>query len=99
MFTLLARLLWPMMSKPLSSADYKLPGTAARVVSPIREGGVGEIVYTKNGTRFTSGARAARGKAIPRGDEVVIIEYERGIASVESVRDILGQEGGDVNPA
>src|SRR5438094_2364990 len=36
MFVLLSRLLWPMMSKPMSRADYQLPGTSARVVSPIR---------------------------------------------------------------
>src|SRR6476660_4389160 len=56
MFVLLSRLLWPMMSKPMSRTDYQLPGTAARVVSTIRAGGVGEIVYSKGGSRFTAGA-------------------------------------------
>ncbi|MEA2573899.1 MAG: hypothetical protein QOH93_1197 [Chloroflexia bacterium] len=91
MFVLLARVLWPMMSKPLSSADYKLPGTAARVVSPIREGGVGEIVYVKNGTRFTAGARCADDQAIARGAEVVIISYERGLAQVQEIDRLLDQ--------
>jgi hypothetical protein len=89
MFFLLARVLWPMMSKPLRSADYRLPGTPARVVSSIREGGVGEIVYSKAGSRFTAGARAEDGRPIAKGVDVVIISYERGLAIVRSVDDLL----------
>jgi hypothetical protein len=89
MFLLLARVLWPMMSKPLDSKDYKLPGTPARVVSPIRVGGVGEIVYTKNGHRFTAGARSADESAIAKGAEVVILKYERGLAYVQDVQTLL----------
>ena len=89
MFALLAKVLWPMMSKPLSNADYSLPGTPARVVSPIRAGGVGEIVYTKNGTRFTTGARSEDETPVPKGAEVVILRYERGIAYVQAVEAIL----------
>ena len=44
MFTLLARVLWPMMSRPLSEEEFSLPGTVARVVSSIREGGVGDCI-------------------------------------------------------
>lgn len=91
MFVLLARILWPMMSKPLSTADYKLPGTAARVVSSIRAGGVGEIVYVKNGTRFTAGARSADEEPIAKGSEVVILSYERGLATVQDVDKLLDQ--------
>ena len=89
MFALLARVLWPMMSKPLNSADYQLPGTLARVVSSIREGGVGEIVYSKAGSRFTAGARSTDGQPIPKGAEVVIMGYERGLALVRGVDDLL----------
>ena len=95
MFGLLAKVLWPMMSKPLRDADYTLPGTPARVVSAIREGGVGEIVYTKAGSRFTAGARSENGQPIARGTEVVILQYERGMAQVRSVDDLLaGRDGG-----
>lgn len=89
MFVLLARVLWPMMSKPLSSADYKLPGTAARVVSSIRAGGVGEIVYVKNGNRFTAGAKSADEEPIGKGSEVVILSYERGLATVQEIDKLL----------
>jgi hypothetical protein len=88
MFTLLARVLWPMMSKPLSEEEFSLPGTVARVVSSIREGGVGEIVYSKRGVRFTAGAKSEDNEAIPKGAEVVIIRYERGLAYVLDVADL-----------
>jgi hypothetical protein len=89
MFFLLARFLWPMMSKPLLTSEYDLPGTAARVVSPIRAGGVGEIVYTKGGSRFTAGARSVDDSAIAKGTEVVVLRYERGLAYVQDVNSIL----------
>ena len=93
MFVLLARVLWPMMSKPMTSADYSKPGTPARVVSSIREGGVGEIVYSRSGSRFTSGAKSANGQAIPKGAEVVILRYEKGLAYVQDVSTLLQDVG------
>ena len=93
MFVLLARLLWPMMSKPLTRPNISLPGTSARVVSPIRAGGVGEIVYTKGGSRFTAGARCHGRAAGRKGEEVVILSYERGIAYVQRVSAIPEREG------
>jgi hypothetical protein len=92
MFILLARFLWPMMSKPLRTSDYDLPGTPARVVSPIRAGGVGEVVYTKGGSRFTAGARSVDDAAIAKGAEVVILRYERGLAYVQDVNALLNHE-------
>jgi membrane protein implicated in regulation of membrane protease activity len=89
MFVLLARVLWPMRSQPMSRADYYLPGTPARVVSSIRPGGVGEIVYSKAGNRFTAGARSVDEEPVAKGTEVVILGYERGIASVQPVDSIL----------
>ena len=95
MFMLLARVLWPMMSKPLDQRNYSLPGTPAKVVSAIREGGVGEIVYTKDGARFTAGARSDDNSAIAKGAEVVIIRYEHGLAYVRDIDALLnGREAG-----
>jgi hypothetical protein len=89
MFVLLARVLWPMMTPAMQRADFRLPGTPARVVSSIREGGVGEIVYTKAGNRFTAGARSVDERAIPKGAEVVIVRYEHGLAYVQDVESVL----------
>jgi hypothetical protein len=99
MFLLLARLLWPMMSKPMSRTDYSLPGTSARVVSPIRAGGVGEIVYAKGSSRFTAGARTVDEQPAAKGEEVVILRYERGIAYVQRVEAILNERGGEAKLA
>ena len=96
MFALLARVLWPMMTRPMDRADFRLPGTPARVVSPIREGGVGEIVYTKAGNRFTAGARSVDERAIARGAEVVIVRYEHGLAYVQDIEAVLS--GGEHEP-
>lgn len=66
----------------LDPADFDLVGTIARVSSGIREGGTGEIIFSQAGTRRVSGARSEDGQAIPKGVEVAITRYERGIAYV-----------------
>ncbi|HYU21489.1 MAG TPA: NfeD family protein [Chloroflexota bacterium] len=67
----------------LDPADFRLEGSLAQVTRPIHPGGIGEIVYSKGGTRRSDGARSARGEEIPVGTEVVIVSYEQGVASVE----------------
>jgi len=63
--------------------EYRLVGTVGRVTVGIPPGGVGEVVFTKVGTRRSEAARAARGGSIPRETEVVITGYDRGVATVE----------------
>jgi len=81
-FYFLARVLIP-GQRILNPADYRLEGTVARVTVPIAPDRVGEIVYTKGGSRRSDGARSSNGSAIGRGTEVVIVRYEKGIAYVE----------------
>lgn len=71
-------------------SDYTLPGTLARISSSIRQGGTGEIVYTQGGSRKAAGARSDEGSAHPKGQEVVIVRYEKGIAYVRSVDQDFG---------
>ena len=67
--------------RPLEPVTFT--GTLALVTMPIREGGgIGEIVYTIEGTRRCSGARSDDGRGIGKGAEVVIVRYDRGIAYV-----------------
>ncbi|MGI8907301.1 MAG: hypothetical protein ACR2IE_12515 [Candidatus Sumerlaeaceae bacterium] len=68
----------------MKPGDYYLPGTLARIASPIREGGTGEIVYVQGGTRKTTGARSEDAVAHAQGEEVVIIRCEKGIAYVRA---------------
>jgi len=76
----------------MDPADYRLQGTLARVTVSIPAGGVGEIIFTKAGTRRSEAARSATGRAIPRGAEVVILHNAHGIAAVQPWRELLGRE-------
>ena len=61
----------------------QLVGTVGKLTIPIREGGTGEVVYTVDGKRRCSGARADDAvRPIARGTEVVITRYDKGIAYV-----------------
>jgi len=66
----------------LDPADFEMAGVLGRASMPIRQGGTGEIIYSQAGTRRTCGARSENGCAIPKGSEVVVTRYEKGIAYV-----------------
>lgn len=69
----------------LDPADFEMVGTLARVIVPIRAGGTGEISFSHGRTRRCSGARVDEGTlgaALPRGAEVFVTRYEKGIAYV-----------------
>jgi membrane protein implicated in regulation of membrane protease activity len=66
----------------LDPADYDRVGVLGRVISTIREGGTGEIVFSQEGTRQTCGARSDDGEALARGTEVIVTRYEHGLAYV-----------------
>lgn len=80
-FLLVAKVLMK-HEKNLDPADYSMIGVLGSVVSTIREGGTGEIVYSQEGTRRVTGARSDAGTAISKGTEVVVTRYEKGIAYV-----------------
>jgi membrane protein implicated in regulation of membrane protease activity len=77
--------------RTLDSADYEMIGVLGRLSSPIRGGGTGEIIYTQAGTRRVAGARAESGTAIPKGTEVVVTRYEKGIAYVRAWDELTGE--------
>ena len=68
--------------RELDPADYERVGVLGRIISPIREGGTGEIIFAQEGTRQTCGARSEAGEALVKGTEVIITRYEHGIAYV-----------------
>jgi membrane protein implicated in regulation of membrane protease activity len=76
----------------LDPADYEMVGVLGRVISPVREGGTGELVYSQAGTRRVCGVRSEDGKAIAKGSEVVVTRYERGIAYVRRWEEMTGEE-------
>lgn len=75
----------------LDPADYDRVGVLGKVTSPIRAGGTGEIVFSQAGTRHTSGARSESGEALPKGTEIVVTRYERGIAYVQRWDELAGE--------
>ncbi|HLI81334.1 MAG TPA: hypothetical protein VKV03_15205 [Candidatus Binataceae bacterium] len=78
---------------PLDPADYDRVGVLARISSPIRAGGTGEIIFSQAGTRQTCGARSDGGEALPRGTEVVVTRYERGLAYVRRWDEMASAKG------
>lgn len=66
-----------------TAESLSMIGVIGRTVVPIRAtDGTGEIVFTHAGTRRVAGARSESGRAIPKGTEVVVMRYEKGIAYV-----------------
>jgi membrane protein implicated in regulation of membrane protease activity len=78
----------------LDPADYDMIGVLGKLSIPIREGGTGEIVFSQEGVRRVSGARSDDGTAIPKGAEVVVQRYEKGIAYVRRWEDMAGETEG-----
>jgi membrane protein implicated in regulation of membrane protease activity len=72
---------------PLDPADYDMVGVLGRLSIPIRTGGTGELIYSQEGTRRVCGARAEMNLAIPKGAEVIVTRYEKGIAYVRPWED------------
>jgi membrane protein implicated in regulation of membrane protease activity len=79
--------------RDLDPADYERVGVLGRIGSPIRAGGTGEIIFSQEGTRQTCGARSENGEALPRGTEVIITRYEKGIAYVRRWEEMAEEEG------
>jgi membrane protein implicated in regulation of membrane protease activity len=72
----------------LTTEDNEMPGVIARVSDSIRDrNSTGEIIFSQTGTRRATAARSEDGISIPRGTEVVVLRYERGIAYVRAMED------------
>jgi membrane protein implicated in regulation of membrane protease activity len=90
-FWIMARVLWS-PHENMQSVDYHMVGVLGRLSQPIREGGIGELIYSRKGVRQSCGARSADGRAIEKGTEVVVTGYERGIASVRRWTDLASED-------
>jgi membrane protein implicated in regulation of membrane protease activity len=80
---------------PLDPADYEMTGVLGRLSLPIRAGGTGELVYSQEGTRRVAGARSEDGSAIPKGAEVIVTRYEKGIAYVRPWEEFAASIAGE----
>jgi membrane protein implicated in regulation of membrane protease activity len=75
----------------LDPADYDMIGVLGHLSISIRPGGAGELIYSQEGTRRVAGARSENGAAIPKGAEVVVTRYEKGIAYVRPWDELMGE--------
>ncbi|HVP65529.1 MAG TPA: hypothetical protein VMT82_11585 [candidate division Zixibacteria bacterium] len=91
-FALVSRLLVA-SEHPLLDSDFEMVGVLGRVSNSIREGGTGELIYSQAGSRRVCGARSDTGMAIPKGAEVVVTRYERGLAYVRTWEEL--EQGDD----
>lgn len=89
------KVLYSSQTPYLRESDYNLTGTVARVSSPILSSGMGEIIYTKFGTRRSAPARSLDGRTFPKELQVVILRYENGVAYVEDLDKMLAEAGGE----
>ena len=74
----------------LDPGDYDMTGVLGHLSIPIRPGGTGELIYSQEGTRRVTGARSEDGKPLPKGAEVMVTRYEKGIAYVRPWEDPAG---------
>ncbi len=78
--------------RELDPFDYDMVGVLGRVSSSIRNGGTGEILYSRDGARASACARSVHGEPIDRGVEVVVTRYEKGVAYVRTWDSMTGRE-------
>jgi membrane protein implicated in regulation of membrane protease activity len=78
--------------KPLDPADYEMVGVLGKVSSPIRPDGVGEFILVRDGARTPVCARSEDGSSIRRGEEVVVVRFDKGIAYVRTLEAMLQEK-------
>lgn len=91
----LTKILLPSQTSPMRAEDYDLTGTVARVSSTIFENGVGEVIFSKHGSRRSVAARSVDGQPFPRESQVVILRFEKGIALVDDLNRLLSEAGAE----
>jgi hypothetical protein len=86
-FGFLAKVLIP-HERVLLPGDTEMRGVVARVSSSLRPEGLGEILFSLDGTRRCAAARSEDGQPITRDTQVLVVRYEHGIAWVRPFTDL-----------
>jgi membrane protein implicated in regulation of membrane protease activity len=79
----------------LDPADYEMVGVLGKVNSAIRPSGTGEMIFSQAGARRAVAARSQEGLLIPKGTEVVVTHYERGVAYVRPWEELAKSSAGE----
>ena len=85
--------------QPLDAADYAMIGVLGHLTSAIRESGIGEMSFSQGGVRRSSAARSEDGTAIPKGADVIVTQYDKGIAYVRPWEDLTDSKDAWETPA
>lgn len=84
--------------RPMDPTEFRIEGAVGTLTLGIRAGGTGELVYVQGGARKTTAARSEDGSAIPKGTEVAVISFERGIAYVRPWEELAGEAAAEGAP-
>lgn len=79
--------------KPLDPADYEMVGVLGTVTSVVRPGGVGEMVYVREGSRRPLCVKSESSHLITPGTEVVVTRFESGFAYVKTWNELEQSAG------
>jgi hypothetical protein len=90
-FVFLTRVLMP-HDRELTADETDVVGVVGRVSSPIRESGIGEIVYQQLGATRSAIARSEDGGPIGKSEEVYVLRYEKGIAYVRRWEELAASD-------
>lgn len=77
--------------RPMQPSNYL--GVVGKLSVGIREGGTGELVYSLHGTRMVTAARSTDGRPIAKGEQVMVLRYEKGVAYVEPWAGVTDHQG------
>ncbi len=87
-YGLIFKLLLP-RERVMAVEDTRMEGVLARISDEVRaKDGIGEILFSQGGTRRSAPARSEDGQWLPRGTEVVVLRYERGVATVRAMGEL-----------
>ena len=82
--------------KTLEPSDTDIIGIVGKLSGGIPSAGVGEMLYSQNGARWSAVVRSEDGSAIERGAEVIVMRRAKGVAYVrrwdEFAHGLLGSE-------
>jgi membrane protein implicated in regulation of membrane protease activity len=68
--------------------DTDMRGVVATVSSELSPNGLGEILFSLDGTRRGAAARSEDGQSIPRNAQVLVMRFEQGVAYVRRFDDL-----------
>jgi hypothetical protein len=86
-FGFLTKVLLP-RERTMLPEDTDMCGVVATVSSELSPNGLGEILFSLDGTRRGAAARSEDGQPIPRNAQVLVMRYEQGVAYVRRFDDL-----------